>query len=65
MFRSWSFGNNRIQIKADLQAIDNLLQAVQADSPNYDVATSSFEDNRAAPVLPGELRVKTTSRSAT
>ncbi|BGO97504.1 Phosphatidylinositol 4-kinase STT4 [Rhodotorula toruloides] len=49
---TWSFGNNRIQIKADLQAIDNLLQAVQADSPNYDVVSSSFEDSRLAPVLP-------------
>lgn len=53
--RSWSFGNNRIQIKADLQAIDNLIQAVQADSPNYDVVSSSFEDSRHAPSLPGSL----------
>ncbi|GEM09474.1 phosphatidylinositol 4-kinase [Rhodotorula toruloides] len=54
---TWSFGNNRIQIKADLQAIDNLLQAVQADSPTYDVVSSSFEDGRPTAVLPGRALV--------
>ncbi|BGP13672.1 hypothetical protein JCM10213_002240 [Rhodosporidiobolus nylandii] len=51
----WSFGSNRIQLKSDLQAIDELLSAVSADAPAFD-SIASASDVRASS-LPGRISI--------
>ncbi|BGP37895.1 Phosphatidylinositol 4-kinase stt4 [Rhodotorula kratochvilovae] len=47
---TWSFGNSRIQLKADLQAIEELVRLVSSDTPYHGAVTSNLDGQR---VLPG------------
>ncbi|GAA5845618.1 hypothetical protein JCM9279_006050 [Rhodotorula babjevae] len=49
---TWSFGNSRIQLKADLHAIEELNRLVSSDTPYYRSFASSLDGQRA---LPGRL----------
>ncbi|GAA5822607.1 hypothetical protein JCM11251_004314 [Rhodosporidiobolus azoricus] len=51
----WSFGSNRIQLKSDLQAIDEVLVVVSSDSAAIDHLTSTSEDRSSS--LPGRIAV--------
>ncbi|GAA5914470.1 hypothetical protein JCM8208_004460 [Rhodotorula glutinis] len=49
---TWSFGNSRIQLKADLHAIEELNRLVSSDTPYYRSFASNLDGQRA---LPGRL----------
>ncbi|GAA6029504.1 hypothetical protein JCM8097_003711 [Rhodosporidiobolus ruineniae] len=51
----WSFGSNRIQLKADLQAIDELLSVIAADVPAFDSIASASDDRASS--LPGRISI--------
>ncbi|GAA6000790.1 1-phosphatidylinositol 4-kinase STT4 [Rhodotorula paludigena] len=53
---TWSFGSSRIQLKADLQAIDELARFVAADTPSFGSIASSFEA-RGLAALPNRISV--------
>ncbi|GAA6057472.1 hypothetical protein JCM3770_000778 [Rhodotorula araucariae] len=46
---TWSFGNSRIQLKADLQAIEELVRLVSSDTPYYGSVTSNLNGQRSLP----------------
>ncbi|GAA5978734.1 hypothetical protein JCM10908_004462 [Rhodotorula pacifica] len=41
---TFTFGNNRIQLRADLQAVDELLGSVSSDVAGFDMIATSFRD---------------------
>ncbi|GAA6004788.1 hypothetical protein JCM10207_001014 [Rhodosporidiobolus poonsookiae] len=51
----WSFGSNRIQLKSDLQAVDELLGTISADSPAFDSIASASDDRASS--LPGRISI--------
>ncbi|KAL8284182.1 hypothetical protein RQP46_004931 [Phenoliferia psychrophenolica] len=51
----WSYGSNRIQIKADLQAVEELQVAIKGDAPSYGLYTSTFYPGSRNAVLPGHI----------
>ncbi|ORY78396.1 hypothetical protein BCR35DRAFT_304996 [Leucosporidium creatinivorum] len=50
----WTYGSNRIQLKADLQAVEELQAAIKSDSPSYGYIASSGSSLRS---LPGRFSV--------
>ncbi|GAA5895284.1 hypothetical protein JCM5296_002030 [Sporobolomyces johnsonii] len=52
---TWSFGTNRIQLKADLQAIEELASVIQADAPSFAFTVSSAALEGGSTVLPHRL----------
>jgi hypothetical protein len=52
-FYRWSYGSNRMQMKSDLQAVDELRAAIKFDSPalSFSVTTETASANT---MLPGE-----------
>ncbi|GAA5911077.1 hypothetical protein JCM6882_006870 [Rhodosporidiobolus microsporus] len=51
----WSFGSNRIQLKSDLQAIDEVLAVVSSDSAAFDNVASASDDRASS--LPGRISI--------
>ncbi|GAA5990506.1 hypothetical protein JCM11641_007742 [Rhodosporidiobolus odoratus] len=51
----WSYGSNRIQLKSDLQAIDELLSTVSSDVPAFDKIASASDDRASS--LPGRISI--------
>lgn len=49
---TWSYGSNRVQLKADLQAVEELLSAVKSDTPSYGSISTSLASRNGS--LPGE-----------
>ncbi|KAM0756315.1 hypothetical protein T439DRAFT_296348 [Meredithblackwellia eburnea MCA 4105] len=49
----WSYGSNRIQLKSDLQALEELHLAVKGDAPLYTLFTSTRHSG-GSPSLPGK-----------
>ncbi|GAA5971211.1 hypothetical protein JCM21900_000619 [Sporobolomyces salmonicolor] len=52
---TWSFGTNRIQLKADLQAVEELAAVIQADAPSFAFTVSSTAVEGGSSVLPHRL----------
>ncbi|GAA5861639.1 hypothetical protein JCM8547_000691 [Rhodosporidiobolus lusitaniae] len=55
MVPRWSFGSNRIQLKSDLQAIDELASVVAADVPAFDNIASASDERTSS--LPGRISI--------
>ncbi|KAK4703422.1 phosphatidylinositol 4-kinase A, partial [Phenoliferia sp. Uapishka_3] len=51
----WSYGANRIQLKADLQAVEELHIAIKGDIPSYGLYASTFFPDSRNVVLPGRV----------
>lgn len=52
---TWSYGSNRMQLKADLQAVEELLMAVKSDTPSYSSIVTSLQSKSGS--LPGASSV--------
>ncbi|KAK4048808.1 phosphatidylinositol-4- kinase [Microbotryomycetes sp. JL201] len=52
----WSYGSNRVQLKADLVAMEELASTVKSDVPTYDLMLTSTLDRTGQ--LPGRVALK-------
>ncbi|KAM0792098.1 hypothetical protein ACM66B_004802 [Microbotryomycetes sp. NB124-2] len=53
----WSYGSNRVQLKSDLAAMEELASTIKSDVPTYDLMLSSTLDRTGQ--LPGRVPLKT------